>query len=279
MKKLLTNLLLLSATVSMLWSCQKDQAMDVYQGGTAPVLTASVSTTIPLAYSTAANEAVKLSWTNPAYQFASGISSQDVSYLVEIDTSGANFTNPNKKTLSFSKDLGVSISQSSLNDYLLNQLLLNTTMAHNIEIRVTATINNTTATKLVSNVLKFTVTPYAIPPKVAPPTTGNLYLVGSATAGGWSNPVPVPSQQFTKVSTTFYTITVTLIGGQEYLFLPLNGDWGHKFACNKTTSPPDGNIGGDFGYDWNDNFPGPTTNGTYKIDVDFQRGKFIVTKQ
>ncbi|MBS1628241.1 MAG: SusE domain-containing protein [Bacteroidetes bacterium] len=279
MKKLLTSLLLLSTAASMLWSCQKDQAMEVYQGGTAPVLSASVSTTIPLAYSTASNEAVKLSWTNPAYQFASGVSSQDVSYLMEIDTSGANFTNPNKKTLSFSKDLSVSISQSSLNDYLLNQLLLNTTMAHNIEIRVTATLNNTTATKLVSNVLKFAVTPYAIPPKVTPPVTGNLYLVGSATAGGWSNPVPVPSQQFTKVSTTFYTITVNLIGGQEYLFLPLNGDWGHKFACNKTTSPPDGNIGGDFGYDWNDNFPGPTASGTYKIDVDFQRGKFIVTKQ
>ncbi|MFX5914948.1 hypothetical protein ABTE45_19200, partial [Acinetobacter baumannii] len=81
-------------------------------------------------------------------------------------------------------------------------------------------------------------------------------LVGSATNGGWNNPVPVPSQQFTQVSATLYTITVPLIGGQEYLFLPLNGDWGHKFACNKTASPPDGNAGGDFGFDWNDNFPG-----------------------
>lgn len=205
MKTLLTKILLLSATISMLWSCQKDQAMEVFQGGTAPVLTASVTTTIPLGYSTAANEAVKLSWTNPSYQFASGVSSQDVTYLVEIDTSGANFTNPNKKTLSFSKDLSVSISQSSLNDYLLNQLLLNTTMTHNIEIRVTASLNGTTATKLVSNVLKFAVTPYAIPPKVNPPTTGKLYLVGSATAGGWSNPVPVPTQQFTQVSATLYT--------------------------------------------------------------------------
>jgi len=278
MRTLLTKLLLLSATVSMLWSCQKDQAMEIYQGGTNPVLTASVSTTIPLSYSTAANEAVKLSWTNPGYSFASGVSSQDVTYLVEIDTTGANFTNPNKKTLSFSKDLSVAISQSTLNDYLLNQLLLNTTMAHNIEIRVTASLNGTTATKLMSNVLKFSVTPYAIPPKVAPPVTGKLYLVGSATAGGWNNPVPVPSQQFTQVSATLYTITVALTGGQEYLFLPLNGDWGNKFACNKTASPPDGNIGGDFGFNFNDNFPGPSASGNYKIDVDFQRGKFTVTK-
>ena len=279
MKTLISKLFFISVVFVGLNSCTKDQAIDTFNGGTAPVLTANQTGTIPLSYATKDNEAVKLSWTNPNYQFASGISSQDVSYVLDIDTTGANFTNPNRKSLTISKDLSISISQSTLNDYLLNQMQLFVGAPHNIEMRITATINSSVATTLYSNVLKFVVTPYAIPPKVAPPTTSKLYLVGSATAGGWNNPVPTPSQQFTQVSPTFYTITVALTGGQEYLFIPLNGDWGHKFACNKTASPPDGNAGGDFGFDWSDNFPGPTTTGTYKIDVDFQRGKFIVTKQ
>ncbi|WP_158249119.1 hypothetical protein, partial [Pseudomonas sp. GW460-R15] len=90
-------------------------------------------------------------------------------------------------------------------------------------------INGVQGTKLYSSILTFNVTPYNPPPKVALPSTGQLFLVGSATAGGWNNPVPVPSQQFTQVSTTLYTITVPLTGGQKFLFLPKNGDWGHKY--------------------------------------------------
>jgi hypothetical protein len=279
MRTLLTKLLLLSATISMLWSCQKDQAMEIYQGGTNPVLTASVSTAIPLSYNNAANEAVKLSWTNPSYQFASGISSQDVFYAIEIDTSGANFTNPKKKTLSVSKDLSISISQSTFNSYLLNDLQLDTVNNHNMEIRAIATISGSTATKLISNVVKLVAKPYSIPPVVAPPVTGQLFLVGSATAGGWNNPVSVPTQQFTKLSNTSYTITVSLIGGQEYLLLPKNGDWASKYAVpDKTLSGL--NAGGDFKFytSGGDNIPGPSASGNYKIDVDFQRGKFTVTK-
>ncbi|MDE3234408.1 MAG: SusE domain-containing protein [Bacteroidota bacterium] len=279
MKTILSKLFFISTAILLFASCKKDEAKQYFEGGTAPVLSASVSGTIPLSYATASNEAIKLSWTNPNYQFVNGVSSQDVAYLIEIDTTGANFTNPNKQVLSVSKDLSLSITQSQFNDYLLNQLQLKPSMSHNIEMRVTASMSSVNATKLVSNVMKFSVTPYAIPPKVAPPTSGQLFLVGSATAGGWNNPVPVPSQQFTKVSDTYYTITVALTGGQEYLFIPVNGDWSHKYACNKTTLPPSGDSGGDFGYDWNDNFPGPTNGGTYKIDVDFQRGKFTVTKQ
>ncbi len=38
-------------------------------------------------------------------------------------------------------------------------------------------------------------------------------------------------------------------------------------------------AGGDFKFDAKDNFPGPAASGTYKIVVDFQRGKFTVTPQ
>ena len=278
MKKIVKQLFFLSLLVALFASCKKDENKVYFEGGTNPVLSASItSASLPLSYANKDNEAVKLSWTNPNFQFNTGISSQDVNYQIEIDTAGANFTNPNRQTVSVSKDLSISFTQGQFNDYLLNQLQLTPGVSHNIEIRVTAALT-AKATGIASNVLKYSVTPYAIPPKVNPPASGKLFLVGSATAGGWNNPVPVPSQQFTQVSTTLYEITVPLIGGQEYLFIPVNGDWSHKYACNNTPAGTTANTGGDFGYDWNDNFPGPAVSGNYKISVDFQRGKFTVTK-
>jgi len=275
MKNILKQIFLLATMVTAFASCKKDENKSYFEGGTAPVLTAS-STTIPLSFATKDNQAVTFTWTNPNYQFASGISSQDVSYILEIDTTGSNFTNPNRQTVAISKDLSVSFTQSVFNDYLLNQLVLKPGVPHNVEVRVKSSISS--AVPLNSNVLKFVITPYAIPPKVNPPASGHLYLVGSATAGGWNNPVPVPTQEFTQVSTTLYEITVPLTGGNEYLFLPVNGDWTHKYACKNNPAGTTPNTGGDFGYDFNDNFPGPTASGNYKIQVDFQRGKFTVTK-
>ena len=114
-----------------------------------------------------------------------------------------------------------------------------------------------------------------VPAKVLPPQNGTLFLVGSATAGGWGNPVPVPAQQFTKIDSLDYEGTFYLKGGQEFLMLPVNGDWSHKYSvADKTVAGL--NAGGDFGYDLNDNFPGPAASGMYKITVDFQHGVFTV---
>jgi hypothetical protein len=198
-----------------------------------------------------------------------------VSYTIEIDTTGANFTNPKRQTLVVSKDLSISFTQSQFNDYLLNQLILKPGMAHNIEIRVTSSLTGSNA-PMPSNVLKFSVTPYAIPPKVTPPASGTLFLVGDATPGGWNNPVPVPSQQFTQLSPTLYEITVPLTGGKSYLFLPVNGDWSAKYGglgANNTN-----NVDGDDFKPGGGDLKAPAASGNYKIQVDFQRGKFTLTK-
>jgi hypothetical protein len=277
MKLIISKLFFISAFALLLGSCKKDEAQQFYSGGTAPVLTASVSGTIPLSYATKDQVGVVFSWLNPNYQFINGISSQDVAYTIEIDKTGNNF-GATKLTISIAKDLAVKYTQDQFNS-LIAGLNLTVGVSASIDVRLKASMNGNVATLLTSNTLVFTVTPYNPPPKVAVPPGGVLYLVGSATGGGWSNPVPTPAQQFTKVSTTMYSITATLSGGQEFLFLPLNGDWGHKYACNKTATPPSGETGGIFGYDFGDNFPGPAANGTYKIDVDFQKGIYTVTKQ
>ena len=77
-------------------SCRKDENKIFLEGGTAPVLSANKSGTIPLAFANQTQEAIKLTWTNPDYKFTTGLSTQNVTYQIEIDTTGANFTNPKK---------------------------------------------------------------------------------------------------------------------------------------------------------------------------------------
>lgn len=259
-----------------LWSCTKDENRITLLGGDAPQLTAS-TTTPELSYAKADQVAMQFNWSNPNYKFTTGISSQDVNYTLEIDTAGANFTNPNKKSVAISKDLSKSFTVAEFNDILLNQLVLKPGMEHNLEARIKSALGSSNAAVLYSSTLAIKATPYPIPPKVDPPVSGVLYLVGSATPGGWSNPVPTPSQQFTKVSETLYELTVDLVGGGAYLFIPTNGQWA-KY-CVADDKVPGIEFGGDFGKEKAKDIPAPLVAGTYKITVDFQRGKFTVVKQ
>ncbi|HEV8506193.1 MAG TPA: SusE domain-containing protein [Chitinophagaceae bacterium] len=280
------QLLFLSAFLLAITSCKKAENKIFFEGGTPPQLSSS-SGNVVLEPGSESNVALVLSWTNPDYKFTTGMSSQDVTYTLEMDTLGGNFSSSNKVTTVIAKDTKKVYSVGELNGILGNTMVLqlDPRREYTLQIRVTSSISVSgggAAGKLTSNVVSLKTTPFAPPPKVAPPTTGHLYLVGDATPGDWANPVPVPSQEFTKVSNTVYEITVPLSGGKHYLFLPLNGDWGNKYACHdKTTQSPDG---GNFGYNgndsfWNDDIPGPTANGNYKITVDFQLGKYSVVKQ
>lgn len=276
--KNISKLLFITISAMLLWSCEKDENKIYLEGGTPPVLSSSVSGDLNLSFADADKVALVLDWTNPNYQFTTGVSSQDVSYLVEIDTAGANFTNPKRKQVAVSKDLSQSFLVSQLNDYMLNQMELQVGVEHNLEIRVTANLTNNSA-KLSSNVLAFTATPYAIPPKVEPPTDETLWMVGDAAPSGWDNPIKSPydeTQEFTKVSETLYELTVTLPGGGGYKLIQTQGVWSTQYHMLAGGTWE----GGDFEKkDSDPQFPGPPTSGTYKITVDFQRGKFTVVKQ
>ncbi|MFM2360087.1 MAG: hypothetical protein RLY16_2080 [Bacteroidota bacterium] len=271
-KYMLGSLLMVTALIS----CKKDENKVFFEGGTAPVLGASLSTTIPLSYVNRGLEAITFNWTNPNYKFTTGVNSQNVTYTWELDTMGANFTNPKKKQLSISGDLSRTFTQGDFNDYLLNQLELAPGMSHNLEVRVKASIAGSNPTVLVSNTLSFAVVPFAIPPKVTPPASGRLFMVGAATPGGWNNPVPTPAQEFTQVNSTLYTLTLNLSASNSYLFLPVNGSWDAKYGClgGNNSNNPDGDEfrpgGGDM--------VSPAVGGNYKIEVNFQQGKFKLTK-
>jgi hypothetical protein len=275
MKKTIKYFMFALMAIGAMTSCKKDENKITFNGGTSPVLSANLTTTIPLSYVNKDNPAVTFSWTNPNYQFTTGLSSQNVTYIWELDTTGANFSNSKKKQLSISGDLSKTLLQSELNDFMLNQLELAVGIPHNIEARIKCTIGGSAKTELISNVLKFTVTPYAIPPKVQLPVSGRLFMVGNATPGGWNNPVPAPAQEFTQVSPTLYELTLPLVGGNSYLFLPVNGSWDVKYGFeggNNQNDPNGDNLkiqGGDM--------KAPGASGTYKIQVNFQQGKFKLT--
>lgn len=278
MKLIISKLFFISTLVMLLGSCKKEEAQQFYSGGTAPVLASSVSGTIPMSFVTEDQQAVRFSWPNPNYQFANGTSSQDVSYTLEIDKTGSNFAGATKVSLSIAKDLSVTYTQKQFN-IILSALKLTVFVASSIDVRLVSSINSVEATKLVSNVVKFTVTTYNPPPKVEVPTLGNLWIVGNATGNGWNNPLPSPydvSQKFTKVSNTLYEITVPMLTGGGYKLIQEQGVWGSQYHALDNSAVL-------FGYfekkDSDPQFPSPAVAGTYKISVNFQDGTYTLIKQ
>lgn len=256
-------------------ACKKEENKVYFEGGTAPVLSSSATTPLVLNAANKADVALTLSWTNPDYKFNTGISSQDVSYALQIDTTGSNFTNPNIVEKSFAKDLSTSITVGDLNvDMTL--LLLAENVPHNLEARVRSSLTNNAA-PLYSNVIKFIATPY-LDVAVAVPATGKLFITGSATAGSWqaTGDPELLSQQFTRVSNTLYQITLPLNGGGSYKLVPQYGSWTKSYGSIGADNS--NNSNGDNFKDGGNNLLGPAVSGNYKITVDFKLGKFTVTK-
>jgi len=277
------HLLFSSTLLLAITSCEKAENKVFFEGGTPPQLAAS-TTNVVLEPGLESNVALALSWTNPEYKFTTGISSQDVTYALEMDTLGGNFSSSTKVTSVVAKDTKKVYTVGELNGILGNTMVLQLEprRQYNLQVRVSSSISVSgggTAAKLTSNVISFTATPFAPPPKIAPPASGKLYITGSATDGNWmgSGDPELASQKFTQVSSTVYEITVKLTGDASYTFVPVYGDWGSKYSI-KVKNDPNEIYGGEFQLGGEDILAPPVT-GTYKITVDFQLGKFTVVKQ
>lgn len=261
-----------------LWSCKKDEKKVIFEGGTQPVLSTSVNGQVPLSFATQSDQALKLDWTNPDYKFNTGVNSLDVNYNIQIDKTD-KFNSAALKTISVGTDLSKTFTQGEFNDILLNQLQLDTTVVSPVYIKVDAFFNGG-AGQLSSNALTIPAKPYPIPPKVVPPASGELFITGDATDGNWQcgcGEAPLLNQKFTQISQTLYEITVHLNGGKSYTFVPVYGSWNAKYSIATKNDPAEVN-GGDFIAGGND-ILAPSTSGSYKITVDFQRGKFTVVAQ
>jgi hypothetical protein len=257
----------------LLAGCEKDEKRITFEGGTAPVLKASAAGPFVLDSNFANTRAITFSWTNPNYNFSTGISSQDVTYILQVDTTGANFTSPSMQEISIARDLVVNYTVKEFNA-IFSKLNLAENVPHNIEYRLKSTLTNGSV-PLYSNVIKNVVTPY-LDVVVPIPPTGQLFITGDGTASGWTNNPPT-TQKFTKVSTTEYFIVMNLTPGFFYKFLSTSNAWQPQYGGKDAN-------GGDMGYNMGpgpdpDAIPTPAIAGTYKITANFKTGKYTVVKQ
>ncbi|MBS1733823.1 MAG: SusE domain-containing protein [Bacteroidetes bacterium] len=275
MKNIYKSFFFLSLIILSMVSCKKDENKIYFEGGTAPVLTASEAGPLVLLIANKDNPAISFNWTNPEYRFSTGISSQDVTYTLQMDTVGANFTSPLKAEVSISKDLAKNFTVKEFNTAILG-MKLEDGVPHDMEIRIKSNLSNGSGV-LYSNIITLTVTPYL---DVVYPVPANLYITGSATPASWQCGCGEPellSQKFTKINSSTFEITIALSANNSYLFLPVYGSWAHKYAFPGAGNS--NNVNGDrFQPDSGGDFKAPPTSGTYKITVDFKTGKFTVTQ-
>lgn len=251
------------------FACEKKMTNQYFANGKTPILTITTTTLTPPT-SDSLKKVLALSWTNPHY----ATDSASELYTIQIDSSGRNFSKA--ASMQVSGALSDSIMAKRLNDIALG-FGFSFNVAYKMDVRVISSYANNNE-RLTSNVITITYTPYKVPPKVQPPSTDQLYIVGSATADGWNNPVPVPTQQFTRMDSVTYQGTFYLNGGDAYDFLPLNGSWAAKYNV-ASTAVQGLSQGGSFQYSTGpgSDIPGPAKSGIYQITVNFQTGIFSVS--
>lgn len=263
--KYLSKFLLLSLVTTAFFACiKKVPDLPFYSNGSAVAITSSQAS-IAATPDQADSVVWKLSWTSPNY----ATDSANMKFVVEIDSAGRNFSKAVSKTVTGS--LSTTYTGDELNQILLG-FGFSFNVSYKMDVRVTSSYLNNNE-KLSSNVLNIQMTPYKVPPKIEPPASNTLFLVGNATQGGWNNPVPVPSQQFSKLDETTYAGVFELIGGNQYLVLPENGNWDKKYSI-ENNQLPGVDMSGDFGFNLDANFVAPANSGWYKIILNFQTGKY-----
>jgi len=271
MKKLLAIFLIFIAAASFFAACDKAETLPLYSSGTAPVLTTS-STNVAPPPADSNNTALTLSWTYPNH----ATDSANIKYTIEIDTTGKNFAKAN--TIVVQGKLSRTFIAKELNNILLARgYAFNVPV--DMDVRVISSYANNNE-RLISNTLKIKMTPYKIPPKIALPASGKLFIVGNATAGGdatgWNNPVPVPTQEFSRLDETTWAGIFQLNKDKSYLILPVNGSWAEKYGGTGSANNSNNVDGDNFKLGGSD-LKAPGTTGMYKIVFDFQQGKFTVT--
>lgn len=272
MKKLFRFILIFFSTTWVIFSCSKEEANVVYTPGTVPTLSSSVNR-VNLVPNDSLRNVIGFNWSDPNYQLDGAKTSHNVTYTLEIDSLGKNFAKPQRLTVT--NNLTSSMIGRDFNRLLANLNIADSARNYSLAIRLKAALY-LPSTELVSNTINLTVSPYSTKPKALYPVPDNLYVVGDATQGGWNNPVPTPSQQFTKLDEFTFGGIFQLTGGNKYLFLPTNGDWGHKYAV-ANAGAAGMREGGNFIVDSGQDIPAPLATGTYKIIVDFVKGKYSVT--
>ena len=226
-----------------------------------PSKLSSENTSVTGTAATSTDHSNTFSW-SPAFPGYAGT----VTYSIQYDSTGKNFTAA-QEIFAGSAVYTKSLTQDDMNTTALSSGIP-IGNSGSVEYRVKAvTASGATA---FSNVVNVTIATFS-------PVPANLYIVGDATPGGWNNPVPTPSQQFTKLDAYSFSITIGLTSGKSYLFLPVNGDWSHKYGGSTDGVSSGGTLLKDNAVPGS-NTPAPAVSGVYKIVVNFQTNTYTVTQ-
>jgi len=281
MKKLIQIFSVAAAGILLLASCKKEENQVTFESGTNPTVTSSNTGTVLIAKPNKDVAAVTFNWTNPEYQLTTGISSQSVSYAIQMRVKdSADFVTVDVVT----GDLSKSYTQGELNIRLFREkakagLQIPADSIRTIEVRIVSFLGDTyyeeNATNLASGIVSF------IANKVYSEYP-DLWITGEAVTSGWTN-APPANQKFTYDPVTKkHKITITLTGGIYYKFLTVNGQWQPQWGIAVGTTGTDilGNVftirdstGGD-----PEGIKAPPTTGTYTITVDLENKTTVVTQ-
>ncbi len=269
MKKIFKLLFVAASIIVLGASCEKVGTLPVYAPAAGGAVLSASTPTIAAIPADSNKTGIVFTWTRPSYS----VDSSNQKFIIEMSPSTSSFGTKASKTIVTS--LTTSFTNKDIN-LIARSWGFEFNKTYDVDVRIISSFLNNNE-QLASNVVKLKVTPYVVPPKVTLPSSKELYLVGSATAGGWGNPVPDRAQKFNRLDSVTYQGTFYLNGNGEYLMLPVNGDWSNKYSV-ANNSVPGLNAGGAFGYNLSSNFPGPAKSGTYTITADFQNGLFTVVK-
>ncbi len=132
-------------------ACNKVKDQPFYNNGKAPVLSSS-ATAIAASQADSMNNVVTFSWSDPKY----ATDLKTVKFIIEIDTEGSNFSNPNRRTVT--DVLGASYTARDINNILLGYGL-SLGVSHSLDVRVVSSYANNNE-QYNSNVVNIMVTPY-----------------------------------------------------------------------------------------------------------------------
>lgn len=164
---MLNKLGIFAAAVFVYAACEKAPELVYHKDGTAVTLSASSTSLTPTAADS--NRVIlTLNWTSPEY----ATDSNTYKYVLELDSSGRNFTNPNTVVKTGART--ASFTGKEINNMLLNYgFALGVPV--DLDFRITSSYANNNQ-QLRSNIVKVRVTPYNDPPVL---TTQNTTVSGS----------------------------------------------------------------------------------------------------
>ena len=255
MKTVLTRFMVLgSASLLLLASCKKNDPIVTTNGGTAGTLAAS--TTTPVLDKTKLSDTtkvIKFNFTKPNFGFSAAATN-----TLQIDAVNDNWAHPASVTLT----TGVYSQGYSIADF--NNLLLKLNLPAGTPAQVAARIVYNLgggAKPIYSNVLSITATPFNL--------ISWLWITGQFS--GWANSKAQTAED-SLVSVTgngVYTGIINFPSGQnQFLILPVKGDWSHKYATNDEQ----GSTSATVTYDAPNNLYAPATPGQYIVTFNLNTG-------